>query len=80
MDDQRTDRDGGEPWPWNLITPGNREPHVFPFCIAFWLLAVFWCWRDPGFWSYKSLIGMSFAVALLGLDKLRLKVIREQKK
>jgi hypothetical protein len=71
MDDQSTDRDPGDRW--CLVTPANRRPHVLPFCIFLLLCSIVWCALQPNFWNVKGFVGMCLVVAILILDKLRVK-------
>jgi hypothetical protein len=67
MDDQRAGQERG----WQLITPGNRAPHVLPFCILLLFCFIVAYWLKPNFWMLKGVIGMCLVVAVLIWDKFR---------
>jgi hypothetical protein len=69
MDDQRTDREGGQ---WQLLTPANRRSHVLPFCILLWVCCIVMLWAQPNFWTLKGIIAISLVVAVLIWDKFRI--------
>ena len=71
MDDQRTNREGSDLW--CLVTPANRRPHVLPFCIFLLLCTIVWCALQLNFWNIKAFVTMCVVVAILILDKLRVK-------